>query len=370
MSNLKYTTYGQMEPVLEENFHAQTPLNVFELYEVMLPLADSEPPSLPTPDISWGTCSDEDFRKAMDAIPIVLRKPVVSSGKKNSKQVSSEAVFGAHQGLQHIMVHQQFNFLKEEGHTHDYFEIYYVFSGVCQLHFSEKSITLRKGDMIYVAPHAVHYMESNSKDNFILSLSVRNSGFDTFFSQQLSFDSVLSSFFRKIIYSKEDLTYILFHTGDDMEIIHAFKNISMETCLRDTYNEILCSSWGNIVFSLLLRKYYETVETSPALAGHGFPHILKYIYEHDDTITLDDLAREFNFSKAHICNMIKANTGYTMSTIVNMRRLEKAAKLLKTTDYPLKQILKSVGFSSADYFTRIFKKTYGMTPIKYRKSNH
>lgn len=368
MAEYKYTTYREIEQVLESSYLQHKPLTVISLYETMKDSASRRPLPFPLAEPAWGSCSDAEFQERMDTMPLLLQSPAVAYGKGGSRYVLEDAAFGIQQGFYSLMMHRQYNFLLEKEHSHDYVEIYYVFSGNCRIFFGGKELLLQPGDMIFIAPRSAHYFESFHKETFVLDLSCRGTTFERLFLQQLSYDSVLSSFFRKIIYDKADLNYILFHTEGDQDIKSALKNIAMETCLRDTYNEILYTSYANIIFSILLRKYYERVETDPPLENNDFARILKYISVHYDTVTLDELSDRFNYSKSHICNLIKTNTGRTLSALVNAQKLTKAENLLETTDYSIEEITEMIGFGSSDYFTRLFHKTYGMTPGKYRKS--
>ncbi|MNC49167.1 HTH-type transcriptional regulator YesS [compost metagenome] len=48
--------------------------------------------------------------------------------------------------------------------------------------------------------------------------------------------------------------------------------------------------------------------------------------------------------------------------------MEKAAELLKQTDYKSYEISEKVGYGNPQYFSVLFKKHYGMSPSDYRKS--
>ena len=367
MSACQLVTYRQIENILEESYQNHRPMDVVSLYSVLRKSASSHPLPFFSTDSAWGSCSDTEFRDRMDMIPYVLQKPAFSVGKNDVKLISEQAAFSVQANYYNLMMHRQYNYLLEQEHTHDYIEMYYVFFGSCKMYIAGREVTLSEGDYIILAPHCPHRLESYRRENFILDLSVRGTSFENLFRQQLSFDTVLSSFYRKIIYDKADLNYILFHTRGDKEIRTALKNIAMETNLHDIYNEILYTSWANIIFSLLLRKYSEDVETDPPLETDDFSRILKYISDHYVTVKLDELSRRFNYSKPHICNLIKNNTGRTLTALVNAQKLMRAEMLLKMTDYSVKEITEMIGFTSADYFTRLFYRAHSMTPGKFRR---
>lgn len=369
MSDYRYVTYSQIEEILERYYRKRNPLDIPHLYDILNNSASGHPAPIPGRERVWGSMSDEEFMETISNIPLLLQEPVMGTADDSSHQVREDTVFGVKQDYYNMMVHRQYNFLKEIEHSHDYIEVYYVFSGDCKVNFRTGPVKLNEGDFLIIAPNAHHTVESNRKENFIIDMSVRGSSFEGLFAKQLSYDSVLSSFFRKVIYDKSDLRYILFHTYSDEAIKSALKNIAMETTLHDTYNEIVYTSLTNIIFSVLLRRCYEDFETDQPIEANDFARVLKYISDHYDTVTLDELASRFNYSKPHVCNLIKTNTGRTLTALVNAQKLTKAENLLLTTDYSVEEITSMIGFSSADHFTRLFRKTYGITPGKFRKLN-
>lgn len=366
MADKKYVTYEQAEDLLKDAYMKGRPLDIKQLYDALLesPYGYGMPAEADT-DL-WGIISDDEFREKMSRARFLLVDPTSVPAEEHLR-VTEDSLFSVHEDYHEVMMHRQYNYLLEHAHSHDYIEVYYVMQGSCVVHFEGRSIELRGGDMLFIAAHATHYLESDSGDSFILDLSVRSSGFEKLFMKQLALDSILSSFFRNIIYGTPGLKYILFHTHGDERIKIALKNIAMETFSADPFNEITLSSWANIIFSILIRNYYEDVETDPPIDRDDFSRILRYVTDHYDTVTLDELSEKFSYSKPHICNLIKTNTGRTLTDLINAQKLAKAELLLKNTDCSIEEIASRIGFTSADYFTRLFKKNYGTTPGRFRK---
>ncbi|MBO6133727.1 MAG: 2-isopropylmalate synthase [Lachnospiraceae bacterium] len=96
--------------------------------------------------------------------------------------------------------------------------------------------------------------------------------------------------------------------------------------------------------------------------------IMNFIHEHYLTVTLDDLADEFDLSKNHISRYIKTSTGESFSDIVTKLKLKKAGTLLKNGNMQIENVAEAVGYPSVEHFNRQFKKRYGMTPVQYRNN--
>ena len=71
----------------------------------------------------------------------------------------------------------------------------------------------------------------------------------------------------------------------------------------------------------------------------------------------------------YLSRLFKKQLGITLTDYVIHARMEKAKELLLSTHRKINDIALEVGFESASYFTRFFKRTTGMTPLDYR-DNH
>ncbi len=85
------------------------------------------------------------------------------------------------------------------------------------------------------------------------------------------------------------------------------------------------------------------------------------------TLELRDVSRVAGISHWHFQRIFKALTGETLKTYVRSRRLANALDLLLTTDTRILDIALRSGFESQESFTRAFKRSFGVTPNRYRK---
>lgn len=82
------------------------------------------------------------------------------------------------------------------------------------------------------------------------------------------------------------------------------------------------------------------------------------------------LADYTDISAIYLSRLFKKVTGKSIMDFITDVRLEKARKLLATTNITANDIALKVGFSSSTYFFTVFKKTHGMTPSDFRKSKN
>ncbi len=88
-----------------------------------------------------------------------------------------------------------------------------------------------------------------------------------------------------------------------------------------------------------------------------------------DKITIDDIANASYLSKYHFCRKFKDVIGVTVMEYLLLTRLSLAKSKLTSTNLSITEISESLGFSSVSYFSNIFKKHFGETPLAYRKNN-
>ena len=94
--------------------------------------------------------------------------------------------------------------------------------------------------------------------------------------------------------------------------------------------------------------------------------IMQYIRENYRDVTLEALAEQFHLSGPYLSKYIRNKAGVTFQEAVRAVRLKKAASALAKTGQTVETIAESVGYESVEHFNRLFKKTYGMTPVQYR----
>lgn len=95
--------------------------------------------------------------------------------------------------------------------------------------------------------------------------------------------------------------------------------------------------------------------------------VCDYIYEHTDSdISLELMAEYVNVSSFYLSKLFKEEKGVTFVNFVNDTRLEKSRDLLKSTELSIKEVTAAVGYNDQNYFSRIFRNKYGITPTEFR----
>ena len=83
-------------------------------------------------------------------------------------------------------------------------------------------------------------------------------------------------------------------------------------------------------------------------------------------VSVADMAREAGLSSAHFSREFKRVFGESPHQYLMTRRLERAAALLRSTDWSVARICYSVGLSGVGSFTTSFGRMFGLSPTAYR----
>lgn len=85
-----------------------------------------------------------------------------------------------------------------------------------------------------------------------------------------------------------------------------------------------------------------------------------------EDVTVAEIADKLNISVHYLCHIFKSETGVTPIDHRNSVKLSRAKNLLSSTDLKISDIALECGFGSASYFSKLFSKSEGITPIEYR----
>ncbi|MBU5445265.1 response regulator [Paenibacillus sp. MSJ-34] len=105
------------------------------------------------------------------------------------------------------------------------------------------------------------------------------------------------------------------------------------------------------------QKHNRTLETA---VGFIHQHYMK-------DLSLDDVSGHVRMSGSYFSSFFKQEMGMTFVEYVTQYRMDKAKVLMMDPDLKLYSIAQMVGYQDVKYFSRLFKKTEGVTPGEYRQ---
>ncbi len=181
--------------------------------------------------------------------------------------------------------------------------------------------------------------------------------------------------FRDNRYSIEDLCFLWNHIIMHIELLYPnkFQQSILNTMewyqLETEFDDI------NNMVQILIREtqyIYGTSTINYDLTENddssNFSKILRYLNQHyNEQVKLKDISKLYYINKNYASYIFKRNTGMTFSDYLNKIRMEQAKKLLVSTEYTIFEVSEMIGYMDYSYFSKAFKKKYGVTPSQYRK---
>ncbi|MEI8216207.1 MAG: response regulator [Eubacteriales bacterium] len=109
-------------------------------------------------------------------------------------------------------------------------------------------------------------------------------------------------------------------------------------------------------------------EKNETLQYDEITKVLNYIEKNfKNRITLEEAAEHVNMSPYYLSKQFKKNIGINFIDYVTDLKIKTAKELLGSTSKPIIDISIELSFNEPNYFTRVFRKVTGMTPVKYRE---
>lgn len=121
--------------------------------------------------------------------------------------------------------------------------------------------------------------------------------------------------------------------------------------------------WVSFVTGKALACVEETKQTGTVVFN-----AMSYIREHfRENISRDEVAAAVFVTSSYLSRIFHQETGFKITDFLTRCRIEEAKALLRNTDHSISDIAVESGFDSFSYFSTVFKKVTGITPVQYRK---
>ncbi len=267
-------------------------------------------------------------------------------------------------------------------HRHYIFQINYVVKGNLLHIINNTAYPLVAGDIFIIPPYIPHQIKSIANSEYdIIELE--------FVPEEVFGEDWLSAASSGKSNALYDFSYIkpffvnesrvrprLNLTGKDQLVVESILK-DMLSEFQKKHNQFQLALKADLFKLLVIAGRNREEDLPPAKGPQLMDHhrdamlqTLDYIDQHwDEKITIDDAARVAMMSQSYFSYLFKLMTKKTFVEYLHDIRLKKAMILLKTTDDQILSICYSCGFSSINYFNRIFKKAVGVTPRLYRQAS-
>ncbi len=235
-------------------------------------------------------------------------------------------------------------------HYHRLFEVYFFEKGECKYFIDDRTYTLMPGDIILIPGDVIHRtLYTSDYERKLLNFS----------------DHYIPESVKEALPS---MLYLYRNPATLKEVKQIFDKIERDYSERDEFSDDSLTTLVHSLFLLIARSENKAVQSG----GNSqlVVETVKLILEsYQSDITLTDLAESFSVSPEHLSRTFKKETGFGFNEYLTLVRLQRAEQLLTDgSKKSVSEIAYACGFNDSNYFSDKFKKTHGMSPLKYRKA--
>jgi AraC-like DNA-binding protein len=216
-----------------------------------------------------------------------------------------------------------------------------------------------------LTPHSITGPNESMENNDISVLIKKEIVQDHIYHSLLS-SPVFAEFFISAFLSNSKENIVLSCGEPDSVIPTLFRKMLEESMLNcDVSEAILIALLIQVLLELSRSKEMHKPQREPGRLRSD--EIIRYICEHSRTATLQSAANYFNYHPNYIAQTLREECGQSFVSIKHDFLLKNARILIEKTSYPIRDVAQLAGFESINFFFRIFKRTFGVTPKEYRE---
>ena len=266
-----------------------------------------------------------------------------------------------------IAIRPHTRFVHFPTHSHDYVEIVYMCSGSTTHIVDGDTIVLSEGELLFLGQSARQEILPAGMDDIAVNFIVMPEFFDQTLKMIGEEETPLKTFIVDCLKNKHSKTgYLHFQVSDVLPVQNLLENL-IWLLLNGSPNK---RSINQITMGLVFLQLIGCSEKilHKKLSDEITVRVLGYVEENYKNGSLSELSRLLHYDISSISREIKNKTGKTYTELVQEKRLSQACFLLKNTTMTIDEIASNVGYENISFFYRLFKKSYGISPKKY-KSN-
>lgn len=252
-------------------------------------------------------------------------------------------------------------------HWHKEIEFIVIKKGCGLVSVDLVSYPVSAGDIVFVYSGQLHSISQKDQE----SMEYENILFKPELLKASGYDLCYDSFISPLLMGSRSISPVISPSVPyHHQAIEQINEIDHLCDLRPYGYQVAVKAHLFQFFYTLLSHYEEHISTAISQKSlNKIKVILSYIADHfQNEITIEEIANHCYYSKSYFMKFFKEIMGVSFIQYLNDYRLDVAAKLLSSTSDSISGIAMDTGFGNLSYFNRCFKKKYGITPGKFRKT--
>ena len=267
--------------------------------------------------------------------------------KNDSTNFSSNRFLSVNSCEKSRCTNRPYTILRTKGRVD--FQIIYVNSGVLKAEVGGKTICAKKGDVIIYKPHERQ------------CYTFDNPGIETYWVH-------FSGIGAEEVLKRADLWIkSVYQTESGNRITTLFDEMIKEKTLKNYRYKMFCEAKLIEIIAEISRFATSDTKTENPQQKLIYGVIEKMRDTFSQNTPLEEYADLCSLSRSRFEHLFKEITGATPHAYLIKIRLDKACYLLSNTSLNISEISDMTGFSDPLYFSRMFRKKFGIPPREYRK---
>ncbi len=248
-------------------------------------------------------------------------------------------------------------------HRHEFYEMFYVYSGLCECIYENQTYALGPGSLCVFNTLCSHRLHNIGGESLVYNIMLREKSFITELVPVLGENDLFFNFFLRSFNGGADRPNLMLfdlEPGGPAEA-YVFGLIREYRQGRANSQSMMKLMYASLLIELS-RMYMSGGESDG-----DFAPIMAYISENWSRVTMKELSSLFHISQSGLSRLFKERTGTDFSDYIRRFRMERAARMLARSELTVEKIAELCGYSQRASFDKEFKKFTGVTPCQYRK---
>lgn len=251
-------------------------------------------------------------------------------------------------------------------HTRDYAELVCQCAGQGTYLINDRNVTLQAGDLLLLGQNTLLEIPEQEDSALSVRFFIRPELLGDTLRFLGSEETPLREFVLRCLGQETPYGYLHFRVGGVKQVENLAENLMLWFLETPVSRRAIPMFTVGILFVHLLEQTDRL--TMGIREQQSVLQALQYIEMNYAEANLQQVARGLHCDVSWLSREIRRRTGRTFTELVQERRLNQAAWLLKNTRQKVSDIALSVGYENISYFHRIFAKRFGLSPKKYRDS--
>lgn len=248
-------------------------------------------------------------------------------------------------------------------HTHKQWEVVVIMEGDITHIINGNKQTLKKGDLVLIRPTDIHGFEKcTSTSPLQLTAFMEDQAFRRFS------DDILPSLYENLLAMPAPFSINL--TENELKSLeNTLENFTSgeKTYTQTALNRAATKAILTKALELAVKYSDSAPKSAPSYPDWLSAFLVAAAKPENFDKPLKKLIKNTNYCMDYFTKLFRRHTGNTPLKYVNDIKLSYAQKLLTSTDQPILEIAHKLGYATESYFCRIFKTAYGIAPKNFRK---